>query len=150
MSMLRTLITIALLGAAVVTHAAEGLITLKSPHSATATMDRLEDTVKARGLTVFARIDHAAGAAKIGKSLRPTVVLIFGNPQGGTPFMECAQSTGIDLPLKTLVWEDASGQVWLGYNDPSYLATRHQVPECAVAANIARALAAISAYVVAP
>jgi uncharacterized protein (DUF302 family) len=150
MSMLRTLITIALLGAAVVTHAAEGLITLKSPHSAMATMDRLEDTVKARGLTVFARIDHAAGAAKIGKSLRPTVVLIFGNPQGGTPFMKCAQSAGIDLPLKALVWEDASGQVWLGYNDLSYLATRHQVPDCAVAANITKALAGISAFVIAP
>jgi uncharacterized protein (DUF302 family) len=148
--MLRTLITIALLGAAVVTHAAEGLITLKSPHSAMATMDRLEDTVKARGLTVFARIDHAAGAAKIGKSLRPTVVLIFGNPQGGTPFMKCAQSAGIDLPLKALVWEDASGQVWLGYNDLSYLATRHQVPDCAVAANITKALAGISAFVIAP
>ncbi|MFT7245776.1 MAG: hypothetical protein ACI82A_003147 [Candidatus Azotimanducaceae bacterium] len=150
MSMLRTLITIVLLGAAVVTQAAEGLITLKSPHSAMATMDRLEDTVKARGLTVFARIDHAAGADKIGKSLRPTVVLIFGNPQGGTPFMECAQSTGIDLPLKALVWEDASGQVWLAYNDPSYLATRHQVPDCTVAANIAKALAGVSAFVVAP
>ena len=150
MSMLRSLITIALLGAAVVTHAAQGLISLKSPHGAMATMDRLEDTVNARGLTVFARIDHAAGAAKIGKSLRPTVVLIFGNPQGGTPFMKCAQSAGIDLPLKALVWEDASGQVWLGYNDPSYLATRHQVPDCAVAANITKALAGISAFVIAP
>ena len=72
-------------------------------------MDKLENVVKERGLNVFARIDHAAGAAKIGKTLRPTEVLIFGNPQGGTPFMECAQSVGIDLPLKALVWQDASG-----------------------------------------
>ena len=74
-----------------VAEAADGLVALKSPHSAKATMDRLEELVKQRGLNVFARIDHAAGAAKVSKSLRPTEVLIFGNPQGGTPFMECAQ-----------------------------------------------------------
>jgi len=83
--------------------AADGLVAVKSPHNAKATMDRLEALVKERDLNVFARIDHAAGAAKIGKSLRPTELLIFGNPQGGTPFMECAQSVGIDLPLKALV-----------------------------------------------
>ena len=101
----------------------------------------LEDIAKKRGLTVFARIDHAAGAARIGKTLRPTELLVFGNPQGGTPFMECAQSVGIDLPLKALVWEDASSQVWLGYNDPAYIAKRHDVPECAVAANLRKAVA---------
>lgn len=85
-------------------------------------MDRLEDGVKQRGLVVFARIDHAAGASKIGKTLRPTELLIFGNPQGGTPFMECAQSVGIDLPLKALVWEDAMGKVWISYNEPAFLA----------------------------
>ncbi len=83
-------------------------------------------------MTIFARVDHAAGAAKIGKTLRATEVLIFGNPQGGTPFMECSQTVGIDLPLKALVWEDASGQVWLGYNDPAFLAQRHGVPQCPV------------------
>ena len=76
-------------------------------------------------MTIFARIDHAAGAAKVGKKQRSTEVLIFGNPQGGTPFMECNQTVGIDLPLKALVWEDASGQVWLGYNDPAFLVQRH-------------------------
>ena len=113
-------------------------------------MDRLEKVVKERGLKVFARIDHAAGAAKIGKTLRPTELLIFGDPKGGTPFMECAQSAGIDLPLKALVWEDASGQVWLGYNDPAYLAKRHEVSECAVvvAAKTSNALAGISSAVV--
>lgn len=121
-------------------NAADGLVTLKSPHSAKATMDKLEGLVKQRGLNVFARIDHAAGAAKVGKSLRATEVLIFGNPQGGTPFMECAQSAGIDLPLKALVWEDASAQVWLGYNDPAYLAQRHGVAQCPVVANLGKAL----------
>jgi uncharacterized protein (DUF302 family) len=93
-------------------------------------------------LTVFARIDHAAGAAKIGKRLRPTELLIFGNPQGGTPFMECAQTVGIDLPLKALTWEDSAGQAWVGYNDPQYLAKRHEVPTCAVTANLRSALSA--------
>jgi uncharacterized protein (DUF302 family) len=96
-------------------------------------------------MTVFARIDHAAGAKKIGKSLRPTELLIFGNPKGGTPLMECAQSAGIDLPLKALVWEDAFAQVWLGYNDPAYLAKRHEVPTCAVVEDMAKTLAALAA-----
>lgn len=127
-----------------VAGAADGLIAVKSPHSAKATMDKLEEIVKQRGLNVFARIDHAAGAAKVGKTLRPTEVLIFGNPQGGTPFMECAQTVGIDLPLKALVWEDASAQVWLGYNDPGFLAQRHGVPQCAVAENLRKALAGLA------
>lgn len=134
----------------VVAGAAEGLITVKSPHDAKATMDRLEDIAKQRGLNIFARIDHAAGAASVGKSLLPMEVLIFGNPQGGTPFMECAQTVGIDLPLKALVWEDSSGQVWLGYNDAAYVATRHEVPQCPAAANIAEALAGLAAATVSP
>ena len=92
-------------------------------------------------MNIFLRLDHAAGAQKIGKSLRPTELLIFGNPQGGTPLMECAQSAGIDLPLKALAWEDASGQVWLGYNDPQFLVARHGARECGpVAANLRKAL----------
>jgi uncharacterized protein (DUF302 family) len=124
--------------------AADGLVSLKSPHSAKATMDKLEGLFKQRGLTVFARIDHAAGAAKVGKSLRPTELLIFGNPQGGTPFMECAQSVGIDLPLKALVWEDSSGQVWLGYNDPAFLAQRHAIAQCPVVDTLRKALAGLA------
>ena len=131
-------------------HAADGLIALKSPHSAAITMTRLEDTVKQRGLNVFARIDHAAGAAKIGKTLRPTEVLIFGSPQGGTPLMECEQSAGIDLPLKALVWEDAAGQVWLGYNDPAYLAQRHGAPSCPAVENVRKALAGVAQAVIDP
>jgi len=115
-------------------------------------MDRLESVVKAKGLTIFARIDHAKGAETIGKTLRPTEVILFGNPQGGTPFMECAQTVGIDLPLKALVWEDSSGQVWLGYNAPEYLAQRHgaNAKECAVVVNLIKALTGIAEEVTRP
>ncbi len=123
---------------------AEGLVTAKSPYGANETVDRFEAVVKQKGMNLFARINHAAGAAKIGKILRSTEVLIFGNPQGGTPLMECAQTTGIDLPLKMLVWEDKAGQVWLGYNDPAYLAKRHQVANCGnVVQNMSKVLSGI-------
>ena len=128
---------------------ADGLVAIKSPFPANETMDRFEQNAKQRGLNVFARIDHAAGAAKIGKTLRPTEVLIFGNPQGGTPLMECAQSVGIDLPLKALVWEDAQGQVWLGYNDPAYLAQRHGVARCPAVGALSRALSGLAEATVA-
>jgi uncharacterized protein (DUF302 family) len=124
--------------------AADGLIALKSAHGAKETMDRLESAVKQRRLSVFARLDHAAGAANIGKQLRATELLIFGNPQGGTPFMECAQTVGIDLPLKALVWQDEAGQVWLGYNDPAFLAARHGVAQCPAAASLTKALAGLA------
>ena len=130
-------------------QAADGLVSVKSPYAAKETMNRFEDQAKQKGLNIFARIDHAAGAAKVGKKLRPTEVLIFGNPQGGTPFMECAQTVGIDLPLKALVWEDASGQVWLGYNDPEFLAKRHGVAQCPVVANLSKALSGLAAATVA-
>ena len=125
--------------------AADGLIALKSSYSTDETMDRFEAIAKNKGLNIFARINHTAGAAKIGKTLRPTEVLIFGNAQGGTPFMECNQTVGIDLPLKVLVWQDAAGQVWLGYNDPVYLAKRHGVSQCPVAGKLSKALAGLSA-----
>ncbi len=110
--------------------AADGLINVKSPHSVRDTLDRFEKAAKAKGLNVFARIDHAAGAQKIGKTLRPTELLIFGSPQAGTPLIECAQTMGIDLPLKALAWQDASGQVWLSYNDLSFLERRHGIRQC--------------------
>lgn len=131
------------------TSAADGMVALKSPHNVKDTMSRLEEAVKQRGLNVFARVDHAAGAAEVGKTLRPTEVLIFGNPQGGTPFMECEQTVGIDLPLKALVWEDAGAQVWVGYNDPGYLAQRHGVSACPVVENLRKALAGIAGAAVA-
>jgi uncharacterized protein (DUF302 family) len=102
-----------------------GLTTVPSLHSAKDTMDRLEAEVKAKGMTVFARIDHAAGAKEAGMQLRPTELLIFGNAKGGTPLMQALQTTGIDLPLKALVWEDPGGKVWLSYNEPAWIAQRH-------------------------
>ena len=149
MHTLRTFVsTLCLLAAAVwggaACAAADGLVSIKSPHSASETMARLEALVKERGLIVFARVDHAAGAAKIGEQLRPSEVLIFGNPQGGTPFMACAPTLGIELPLKALVWEDANAQVWLSYNDVAYLARRHEAKECPAVENLRRALAGIA------
>ena len=150
MNTLGSLLGLGLLTFASLVQAADGLVALKSPHSADQTMNRLVQQVEQRGLRQFARIDHAAGAASVGKQLRPTELLIFGNPQGGTPLLECAQSAGIDLPLKALVWEDQAAQVWLGYNDPAHIAARHGVAECPAAAQLQQALAAIAAAVVAP
>jgi uncharacterized protein (DUF302 family) len=130
-------------------NAADGLIELKSAHSAAETGTRLVAAIEARKLTLFARIDHAAGAKKIDKTLRPTEVFIFGNPNGGTPLMECAQSMGIDLPLKMLVWQTADGSVMLGYNDPAWLAKRHGAPCEQPVSNIAKALDGIAKGVVA-
>jgi uncharacterized protein (DUF302 family) len=129
---------------------ADGLITVTSPHTAAQTMTRLEALVKERGLNVFARVDHAAGAAKVGKTLRPTELLIFGNPQGGTPLMECAQTAGIDLPLKALVWQDEAGKVMLSYNDPEYLAKRHGAASCPVVENLKKALTGLAQATIAP
>ena len=128
--------------------AADGLISVKSPYPVGQTLDRLESGAKQRGLKVFARIDHAAGALSVGKKLRPTELLVFGNPQGGTPLMECAQSAGIDLPLKALAWQDEQGQVWLGYNDPAYLARRHEIANCPAVAPIGKALSGLVAEAV--
>ena len=132
------------LTAAALASAADGLVAVKSAHAPKVTLDRFESAAKERGLTVFARIDHAAGAARVNATLRPTELLIFGNPQGGTPFMQCAQSVGIDLPLKALVWEDAQGQSWLGYNDPAWVAQRHGAGTCPVVENLKKALGGLA------
>jgi uncharacterized protein (DUF302 family) len=105
--------------------AADGLTTMRSSHGPKETMNRLEAAVKAKGMTVFARIDHAAGAAEVGLPLRSTELLIFGNAKAGTPLMQSMQTIGIDLPLKALVRQDEAGNTWLSYNDPSWLARRH-------------------------
>jgi uncharacterized protein (DUF302 family) len=109
--------------------AAEGLVTVKSAFGQDETMQRLEAEVKAKGMTVFAHVDHAAGAAAVGMPLRPTDLLVFGAAKGGTPLMQSMQSIGIDLPLKALVWQDEAGTTWLSYNDPAYLAHRHGLGE---------------------
>src|SRR6201996_6845966 len=102
-----------------------GLISIKSSFPVKETIDRLAHVVESKGLTVFCRIDHAANAVGAGLSLRPTEVLIFGNAKGGTPLMQANQTIGIDLPLKALVWQDASGETGLSWNDPAWLAARH-------------------------
>lgn len=103
----------------------EGLTSKQSRHGPTETMDRLEAAVRAKGMTVFARVDHAVGAVDAGLALRPTELLIFGNARGGTPLMQAMQTLGIDLPLKALVWQDAAGDTWLSWNEPRWLARRH-------------------------
>lgn len=94
------------------------------------TSERLVKALQAKGMTVFARIDHAAGAQSVGQTLRATEVVVFGNPKVGTLLMQCSQSTAIDLPQKALIWEDQDGQVWLSYNHPQYLAKRHHIENC--------------------
>ena len=106
-----------------------GLVTLQSTHDFVTTLARIEAALKARGITLFARVDHAAGANGAGLSLRPTMLLLFGNPAAGTPLMQAAQTAGIDLPLKMLVWRDAAGTVSLTYNDPEWIAARHALGE---------------------
>jgi uncharacterized protein (DUF302 family) len=114
--------------------AADGLITLRSGHGPEDTMNRFESAVRSRGMTVFAHVDHAAGAAAAGLPLRPTELLVFGNARGGTPLMQSCQEIGIDLPMKALVWQDAAGDTFLSYNDPAWLATRHGLSDEAQAA----------------
>lgn len=112
--------------------AADGLITLRSSFGPEETMNRFEAEVRARGMTIFAHVDHAAGAVAVGLSLRPTDLLIFGNARGGTPLMQSAQTIGIDLPLKALVWQDESGNTLVSCYDPAYLAQRHGLGEQAM------------------
>lgn len=111
--------------------AGNGVISVKSSHDVKVTADRLENILGQKGMNVFIRINHAAGAQKVGKKLRPTELVIFGNPKVGTPLMQCSQSVAIDLPQKALIWQDDKGQVWLSYNDPNYLVQRHGLSECA-------------------
>ena len=107
--------------------AQEGLINIRSNRAAADIVNRLDAALVAKGITLFARVDHASGAAEVGLKLRPTTVLIFGNAKAGTPLMQAEQTIGIDLPLKILVWEDAAGTAWLTYNDPAWLARRHGI-----------------------
>jgi uncharacterized protein (DUF302 family) len=107
--------------------AESGLVTKASKYSTADTVNRLDAILKTSGMTVFARIDHRAEAEKVGLAMPPSQLLIFGNPKGGTPLMVASPTLAIDLPLKALVWEDASGRVWLSYNAASYLKSRHEV-----------------------
>jgi uncharacterized protein (DUF302 family) len=130
----------------------DGLITFASSFSVQETIDRLQRAVTSKGMTVFARIDHAGGASDVGLTLRPTEVLIFGNAKAGTPLMQAHQTIGIDLPLKALAWKDEAGEVWLSYNDPAWLAARHGFTgEAAdVIKAMSAALSAVSKQAVSP
>ena len=105
----------------------DGLTTVPSHFEPKETMDRLEAEVRRNGMEVFVRIDHAAGATKVGLMLPPTELIIFGNARGGTPLMQSVQTVGIDLPLKALVWQDPAGKTWISYNEPKWTAGRHGI-----------------------
>jgi uncharacterized protein (DUF302 family) len=105
----------------------EGLTVFPSAFDSRTTMDRLISAVEKRGITILARIDHAAAAERFGLGLRPTELLIFGHPRVGTPLMEAVQSIGIDLPLRALVWQDAEGKTWIAYNNPDWIGARHHI-----------------------
>jgi uncharacterized protein (DUF302 family) len=111
-----------------------GLITVRSNFSVSQTITRLITAVTSKGMTIFAVVDHGDGAAIADMSLRPTQLVLFGNPKGGTPLMQDNQTAGIDLPLKALAWEDADGKVWLTYNDPAWIAQRHDLGAASAAA----------------
>ena len=106
-----------------------GLINIPSKYTVRETLDRLESIVKKQGLTVFARIDFSGDAEKAGLHMKPSQLLIFGNPKAGTPLMVASPTIAIDLPLKALAWEDSNGKVWLSYNQPEYLKKRHGLPD---------------------
>ena len=106
----------------------KGLIDIWSNHSVDETVKKLKGVLQAKGITLFALVDHSGEAAKVGMKMRPTKLLIFGNPKGGTPVMLAAPSSALDLPLKILVWEDVQGKVWITYNSPAYLQERHKLP----------------------
>ena len=110
--------------------ASDGLINVASVNSVEETANRLEKVLNKKGMTIFNRIKHSDGASKVGVDLRPTQLIIFGNPKVGSPLMKCQQSVAIDLPLKALIWEDAEGKTWISYNDISYLHHRHNISGC--------------------
>ncbi len=130
--MLRLSLAVVLMSAtACFAQADEGLVTAKSASGAGETVRKLTEAIRSRNLTIFAEVDHAAGAQSVGLSLRPTHLVVFGNPRGGTPMMACSQLVGLDLPLKMLVWESADGAVNLSYPRPDAIARRHALGDCA-------------------
>lgn len=128
LTILLGIVSFALYSASAVSQ--DGLVSVKSAHDVSTTADRLESVLAEKGMKVFARIDHAAGAVSIGDALAPMELVIFGNPKVGTGLMKCAGSMGIDLPMKALIWQDGDGATWFGYNDMSYLAARHGMADC--------------------
>jgi uncharacterized protein (DUF302 family) len=129
--MFNLIVTFGLVLVSISAMADDGLVRVESAHSVAATADRLEAALQKKGMTVFIRINHTQGAHEVGLSIPPTEVVIFGNPRVGAPLMQCAPSVAIDLPQKMLIWQDAAtGKTWLAYNDPAYLAKRHNISGC--------------------
>ena len=125
--------------------AADGVIKVKSAFSVAETADRMENVLNKKGMTIFKRIKHSEGAAKVGITLRETELIIFGNPKVGSPLMKCQQSVAIDLPQKALIWQDKKDKVWISYNDPQYLKKRHNIKGCEeVLSKVEKALAGIT------
>ena len=126
-------------------NAKKGLVTMQSPHSVQDTADKLAAIIESKGMKVFAHVDHQKNAQSVDLTLRPTQVIMFGNPKAGTPLMQCEQSVAIDLPQKILISEDADKKVWLSYNNPEYLKNRHNIKGCDTEiANISKALNSVS------
>ena len=119
----------------------EGIVNLPTHASVDETITRMQSMLQEKGVQIFALMDHSGEAKRAGIEMRPTKLLIFGNPKAGTPLMLAAPSIAIDLPLKLLVWEDVGGQVWISYNTPEYLQKRHSLPQ-----NLAAALGAVEAF----
>ena len=124
------LISLSLISTELFALNSNGIIKIKSAHSVTETINKLETSLKQKGMTIFKRVNHTAGAKKVDLQLRPTELLIFGNPKVGTPLMLCAQTAALDLPQKALAYKDEKGQTWLAYNDPAYVANRHGIKDC--------------------
>ncbi len=134
-----------------VSHAADGLVRVKSAHDVATTAERLSTILTERGMNIIARVQHSEAAKNAQLELRPTELLIFGNPKVGTPLMQCGQAVGIDLPQKALIWEDEAGGVWLAYNDTEYLKGRHSLEGCdAVLGKVSTALAGFAEAATAP
>ncbi|UCB56330.1 MAG: DUF302 domain-containing protein [Thiotrichales bacterium] len=134
-----------LINSQVFAEQSDGVIRMKSMHSVSVTVEKLESALKSKGMTIFKRVSHADGAASVGLELRPTELMIFGNPKVGTPLMQCQQLAALDLPQKALIYEDENGQVWFAYNDPQYIAERHNISGCDDVVNkISKALANFS------
>ncbi len=128
------------------TNAQNGLITIESQYSVSETADRFEQLVKDKGLTFFMRIDHEKNASNVDLALRPTQVILFGNPVAGTALMNCAQSVAIDLPQKALFWDDVGGKSWISYNDPYHLQKQHSLEGCdAVLEKVSNLLSSLAA-----
>ena len=126
-------------------HAADGVISVSSSFSVEETANRLDSILSAKGMTIFKRVKHSEAAGGVGVQLRPTELIIFGNPKVGSPLMKCQQTIALDLPQKALIWEDGESNVWISYNDPAYLQKRHDVSGCdQVLSNVAKALAGIT------